>query len=84
MAPRQAADLDEAKAQRCRELVYAAAEKYQVPPAYIVAHIRGRKVDAARHEVMRSMLTELKLRRWQVAAIFCRDLRRVRKSVLGC
>ena len=76
-------EFDEAVAQRCRDLVAEAAKKYHVPQAYIVAHIRGRQVDAARKDVMRSMLIELKLRRWQVAFVFNRDLRRVRKSVLG-
>lgn len=83
MARRPSTEIDAKTAQRCRELVYAAAAKYQVPPCYIIAHMRGRRVDAARKEVMVTMLTELSLRRWQVAMIFFRDLRRVRKSVLG-
>jgi hypothetical protein len=69
--------------QRCRDFVMAASERYRVPPAYIVAHTRAGRSDAARTEVMRRMVGELGMRRWQVAEAFGRDLRRVRKSVIG-
>lgn len=70
-------------AEKCRELVYATAKKYDLPAVYITAHIRNPIADEARKEVQRTMITDLGLRRYQVAAIFGRDLRRVRKSVLG-
>ena len=75
--------LKESVAQECRDLVYAAAKKYDIPPVYITAHIRIPAADKARKEVMCTMIVDLKLKRWQVAAAFGRDLRRVRKSVLG-
>lgn len=69
--------------EKCRAIVMQVAKKHGVPPAYVVAHIRCGQADAARAECMRRMLTQLKLRRWQVAMAFGRDLRRIRKSVLG-
>ena len=75
--------LNESVAAKCRVLVYDAAKSYQIPPVWVTAHIRIPAADKARREVMRSMIVELKLKRWQVAAAFNRDLRRVRKSVLG-
>lgn len=69
-----------------REKVIAlimAADRHKIPPVYVTAHVRYPAADTARHEVMRTMITELGLRRWQVAYIFNRDVRRVRKSVLG-
>lgn len=70
-------------AEKCRQVVYAAASKYQIPPVYITAHIFSDAANHARREAMRIMIAELHLARWQVAAMFFRDLRRVRKSVLG-
>lgn len=70
-------------AQKCRELVFATAERYGIPPVYITAHVRYRKADLARKEVMCTMITDFGFRRWQVAKIFRRDVRRLRKSVLG-
>jgi AraC-like DNA-binding protein len=69
--------------QKCRALVFKAAEFYEVPPVCITAHTRLVKADAARHWVMRQMIRRLHMRRWQVALMFQRDLRRVRRSVLG-
>lgn len=57
--------------------------KYHIQPIYITAHVRHPVVDEARKEVQRVMLTRMRMRRWQVAKLFNRDLRRVRKSVLG-
>jgi hypothetical protein len=70
-------------AQRIRRLVFATAARYKIPPVYVTAHVRYPLADAARHEVMRTLIATFGLRRWQVAFIFGRDLRRVRKSVLG-
>jgi hypothetical protein len=70
-------------ARACREVVFMTAKKYEIPPVHITAHVRTHAADAARHEAMRVMITSLRLARWQVAAMFFRDLRRVRKSVLG-
>lgn len=67
---------------QCTELVIAAAKKYDVPPALIVAHCRMKRVCAARIEVMRQMW-ELGLKRSQIAFAFGRDLRRVRSSIIG-
>lgn len=69
--------------QQCRTLVFKAADFYEVPPVTITAHTRMVAADAARKWVMRKMIRSLGMRRWQVAAIFKRDLRRVRASVLG-
>ena len=68
---------------RCREFVFIAAKQYGVPPAYVVAHVRGKAVDEARRWVMCRMLTTLRMKRWQVAMAFGRDVRRIRKSVIG-
>lgn len=65
-------------------LIIATAAKYQVPPAYITAHVvEPPVVNTARKEVQRRMLLELGMRRFQIAAAFGRSLRRVRASVIG-
>lgn len=66
----------------CLALVIAAAKKYEIPPAYVTAHVRPVKAVAARREVMVQML-EMGLTRSQVAMAFGRDLRRVRASEIG-
>lgn len=68
---------------RCREAVFTAASAYEVAPVLITAHYRSKRADNARSWVMRYMVESLGMRRHQVALIFGRDLRRVRKSVLG-
>lgn len=68
---------------RCREFVYQEAARFSVPPAYVVAHVRGIAVDEARRRVMVRMIRTLRMKRWQVAMAFGRDVRRVRRSVLG-
>ena len=75
--------LDDAMLDRCRELIESTAKTYGIAPVLITAHVRLREADAARKEVQCTMITVFGLRRWQVARIFNRDLRRVRKSVLG-
>ena len=70
-------------AEKCRELVYATAKKYGLPPVFITAHVRHPVADSVRKEVMRTMIVDYGLSRKLVAGIFGRDLRRVRKSVLG-
>jgi len=70
-------------ARKCRAVVYRTAAKHGVPPVYITAHIRLSAADEARLEVWRYMFRVLGLRRWQIAKMFCRDVRRVRKSVIG-
>lgn len=70
-------------AEKCRELVYATAKKYSLPPVYITAHVRYKGTDEARKEVMRTMIVNFGLSRKLVAGIFGRDLRRVSKSALG-
>jgi len=67
---------------RCRALVIETAERYGIPPAFITAHVRPVKANAARREVMAAML-EMGLTRSQVAMAFGRDLRRVRESEIG-
>jgi hypothetical protein len=68
---------------RCTSLVYQVAQKHDVAPVLITAHVKSIAADRARREVMVTMITEFGMRRWQVASAFGRDLRRVRKSVLG-
>lgn len=75
--------MNERLAQRCREFVFAAAKKYGLPPVVITAHTRWVQADRARLEVQRRMIDELGMKRWQVAKIFGRDVRRVRASVLN-
>ena len=60
----------------------AAARKWQVPPALVVARCRTGPVVKARLEAMQAMFA-LGLKRCQIAAAFGRDLRRVRSSVIG-
>lgn len=67
---------------KCRTLVFIAAKDYKVAPVCITAHTRVIKADKARKWVMQMMLRE-GMRRWQIAWLFQRDVRRVRKSVLG-
>jgi hypothetical protein len=83
MAYRTAPEITPRLRRSCRLLVYKAAERYQVPPCYITAHTRMMAADQARKWVMVQMLVRLHMKRWQVAMAFGRDLRRVRKSVLG-
>jgi hypothetical protein len=68
---------------RCRRLVFQAAERHEVSPVCITAHTRIVRADRARLWVMRQMIVRLRMRRWQVALLFGRDVRRVRKSVIG-
>lgn len=75
--------LSEKVAQKCRDMVYDAAARYGVPPVFITAHIPSSAAHQARLEVQAVMVNELGLRRWQVAKIFNRDLRRMRASVLA-
>lgn len=63
--------------------IYALARENEIPPVYITAQIRHPKADAARKSIMVMLLTEYGLARYQVAEIFGRDRRRVRRSVLG-
>ncbi len=70
-------------ADRCRKLVLEVAKKHNVAPCLITAHVRHEIADEARKEVMRRMIVEFGFRRSRVARIFGRDLRRVRRSVLG-
>jgi hypothetical protein len=70
-------------AEQCRTLVIFTANKYELPPVYLTAHVRNPIADEARKEVWRVMISEMGLKRWQVSGIFGRDRRRVRRSVLG-
>lgn len=83
MPPKLARKMDHALAEQCRKLVFKTAKKYDVPPAFIVGHIRSVSVDAARYEVWRVMLLNFHMTRTQIAEIFGRDRRRLRRSVLG-
>lgn len=64
-------------------IVFVVAKKYNVPPVHVTAHVLSRQADKARMEAMRAMIAELGMKRCEVAQAFGRDLRRVRKSVLG-
>lgn len=68
--------------ERCTILLYQVADKHNIAPVLITAHIKSPLADRARKEVMVRMIEELGMRRWQVAEAFGRDLRRVRASVL--
>lgn len=71
------------RAEECRKLVHDAAKKHDVPPVFITAHYRHPAADLARKEIWRVMLGEMKMKRVEVATIFGRDRRRLRRSVLG-
>lgn len=75
--------MDAELAHKCRELVRKVANEYQVPPAFIVAHLRSEKLDEARRVVWRRMIGEFGMKRQMVADIFSRDRRRLRRSVIG-
>ena len=66
-----------------RVLVHEMAAERGIPPVFITAHIRYPKAVAARNALMVLLITEYGLARHQVAHIFGRDRRRIRKSVLG-
>lgn len=70
-------------AARIRKLVYSAAEKHEIPPVCITAHVRSARADLARKEVWQIMILDLNLSRQTVASIFDRDRRRLRKSAIG-
>lgn len=63
--------------------VHRVAKQREVPPAYITAHVRYVAADLARHEVWRILIVHHGFRRGELARIFRRDLRRLRKSVIG-
>ena len=67
---------------RCRWIVLRRAAWHDVPPAHVTGHVRTAPAIRARQEAMCEML-DLGLSRAQVAMAFQRDLRRVRRSVLG-
>ena len=67
---------------QCRMIVLRRAAWYGVPPAHVTGHVRTGPAARARKEAMCEML-DMGLTRSQVALAFQRDLRRVRKSVLG-
>lgn len=67
---------------RCLRFLLKTAERYDIPPAWIPAHVRTHAAIAARREVMLYMLS-IGLTRSQLALAFGRDLRRVRASVIG-
>ena len=75
--------LTQETAQRVRDLVFHAARQYEVPPAYITAHVKSRVVHEARLHVWRVLIVEEHIPRTHVAAMFGRDNRRLRKNVLG-
>lgn len=58
------------------------AAYYDVPPAYVVAHVSSVAANKARKEAQLAMLS-IGLTRAQVALAFQRNLRRVRRSVIG-
>jgi len=66
-----------------RDLVLGKAKEYTVNPMDVVLDTRGRRIHQARKEVWRIMIGEWGLRRHQVAKMFNRDVRRLRKSVIG-
>lgn len=69
--------------QRCQKLILNAANEYDTTPQLILGHIRNIKADAARKHVMRQMITDLGMTRYQAAAAFRRSPRRATKSALG-
>lgn len=70
-------------AEKIRQMVYAKAKEYGLPPVYLTAHIRSAVADKARHELWAAMIHDLGLTRQLVADMFDRDRRRLRASVLA-
>ena len=68
---------------KCLALVIATAEKYDIPPCHITAHVRCQTADKARREVWAVMYRDLGIKRRWIAIAFGRSLRRVRRSVIG-
>jgi hypothetical protein len=66
-----------------RSLMDAAAKRYDIPKVYITAHVRFPRADQARRDVWRTLVYEWGMKRGRVAAMFGRDLRRLRASVIG-
>jgi len=48
MPKRTALEITPELAEECRRLVYAAAERHNIPPVYITSHMRGPAADKAR------------------------------------
>lgn len=82
-APKRSPEITLELRTRATRMVYEEAERFKVPPVDVTAHVCGVSAGKARREVMRRMITELGMARHQVAKAFGRDVRRVRKSVLG-
>jgi hypothetical protein len=68
---------------KLRDRVYALAAEHCIPPVFITAHIRVPKAIVARNTLMVECISKYGLARYQVAQIFGRDRRRIRRSVLG-
>lgn len=68
---------------KIRDRVYALAAEHRIPPVFITAHVRVSKAVEARNTLMVACIAEYGLARYQVAQIFGRDRRRIRRSVLG-
>ena len=83
MARHMPVELTHKLARQIRQLVFLKAKQFKVPAAFITAHIRSNAADAARIEVWRVMIGEMGMTRQQVAHMFMRDRRRLRKSVIG-
>lgn len=69
---------------KCLTILLETAAKHRVAPCLIVAHVvEPPAANVARIETQARMFTELGLRRRWIAYAFQRDLRRLRRSVIG-
>lgn len=69
---------------KCREVLIEVAQAHHVAPCLVLAHVvEPPSANVARIEVQRRMFSEFGIRRRWIALMFRRDLRRMRRSVIG-
>lgn len=75
---------DDFTRRRCIKILLEESRRFNVPDYLITAHtVEPPRANEARKAVQRRMMTELGISRAQIARVFGRSVRRVRRSVLG-
>ncbi len=64
-------------------MVIDASQTFGIPATLIVGHYGGAEVGKLRRKLQAAMVMELNMKRWEVAYMFNRDVRRCQSSVLG-
>jgi hypothetical protein len=83
LPPKKPAPEDLELLHRARDLVIMKAKEYSAYPMNIVCYSRIPVADKARMDVWRVMIGEWGLKRSHVEKMFKRDVRSLRKSVIG-